>query len=418
MDGLVKAMTTVPQAVETSPGKGKAAKEEKIEKKFTFSGQDYLEAVEAMEKYFLNHRMSDGFPMVPPTEAAVKRMMEGTDLPPDHAVSVLGPGNGTATVEKIAINAVMAGCLPQYMPVLIAITEAIGSPEFDLRGCQTTTGPCSPVVIVSGWKLIQDLNINYGFSSIGPGWRANSTIGRAMRLIMVNIGRSWPGVNDMKPAGMPIKFGIFFAENEPEYHGAWEPLNVAEGFNRDQPIVFVHVGSSIKTVQVGYTAEGTIRKYADEMRVGYGVYPWGYGPNVIVLSPTAFDLFREAGFSRADLQKELFEQSRVPCTVFARATSPETIQRELAKGPLVPRWVINACKTNPQALVPVVPKETDIKIIVSGGRSVDINMAMDSWGHASFAVAKPVKLPQGWSRLLEKYKGWETPIEIPKKARK
>jgi hypothetical protein len=154
--------------------------EEVPQRYLTFTGADYPLAVESFEKYFLQHGWSDGLPLVAPTEAAVKRMLEGTELSPDKLIAELPPGGGRATVEKIAINAVMAGCLPQYLPLVLAAVDAIVDPKFDLEGVQCTSGQLAPLLLVSGDKLVKDLNINDSFCTVGPGWRANTSIGRAL----------------------------------------------------------------------------------------------------------------------------------------------------------------------------------------------------------------------------------------------
>jgi hypothetical protein len=180
--------------------------EEPVKDELIFSGTTYARATGSMEKYFLNHGWGDGLPIIPPTREAVDEMLEGTDLSPDHSIGQVEPGGGDATIEKIAINAVMAGCLPQHLPVVIAAVEAIIDPAFDLREVQCTSCNMAPLLIVSGQNLIDDLNINNSFSTLGPGFRANSTIGRAVRLIMINLGHTWPGINDMKSLGSPFKF--------------------------------------------------------------------------------------------------------------------------------------------------------------------------------------------------------------------
>jgi hypothetical protein len=209
------------------------------EKSINFSGKDYQQAYESMERFFLQHGWSDGLPLTPPTEEAVNRILEGTELRREHVVSVFPPGMGKATVEKIAINAVMAGCLPQYMPLIMAAVETVIDPGFDLVGAQNTSGQMAPLFILSGLKLAEELNVNSGFCAVGPGWKANTTIGRALKLILMNIGLSWPGINDMKAFGNPFRYVTLIAENEPAYNGAWEPLRVSEGFAEDQPTISV-----------------------------------------------------------------------------------------------------------------------------------------------------------------------------------
>ena len=155
-------------------------------------------------------------------------------LASDHGVAVIPPIWGAATVKTLAINAVMAGCLPEYLPVLIAAVEAIADPVFNLYAIQATTHPCAPLLIING-PIREALGMNYSSGSFGPGWRANATIGRAMRLVLLNVGGGYPGVGDMSTQGAPSKFSYCVAENEEE--NPWEPLHVERGFRPDQSAV-------------------------------------------------------------------------------------------------------------------------------------------------------------------------------------
>ena len=139
-------------------------------------------------------------------------MLRGADLSPEFVVASLEPMGGQATIQKIAVNAVMSGCRPEYMPVLIAAVEALKNPEFDLRGISTTTNPDTPMLVVSG-PIVDQLRINSGTNALGRGWRANATIGRALHLIVQNIGGSWPGITDMSCFGQPGEFSMCLGEN-------------------------------------------------------------------------------------------------------------------------------------------------------------------------------------------------------------
>jgi hypothetical protein len=297
---------------------------EVAEENLVFSGKDYTEAQGNMENYYLQHCWSDGLPLVPPTEEAVNKMLEGTDLPRDHVVALVEPIRGKATVEKIAVNAVMAGCLPQYMPLIIAAVEAITDPRFYLLGIQCTSGQPSPLLIISGQKLVQELNINNSFCTIGPGWRANTTIGRAIRLIMTNLGQTWPGHNDMKPFGNPFRYITLMAENEEAYMGAWEPLRVAEGFENNQATISVMPAMSwqvdlFQETAVGktYTVEKIIAQTSKQAKVKFDRWAGNSGyNNLLLISPTAFDAIRREGWSRADLQKALYEAIQLPYSEF------------------------------------------------------------------------------------------------------
>jgi hypothetical protein len=258
-----------------------------------------MDAYEGMEKSFLKHGWSDGLPIVPPTREAVNRMLEGTELSPEHLIAVFPPGQGKATVEKIAVNAVMAGCLPQYMPLILAAVDAIIDPAFDLVGVQSTSGQLAPLLIVSGQKLIEKLNINDSYCTLGPGWRANSSIGRALKLIMMNIGHTWPGINDMKAFGNPFRYVTLIGENEAAYSGAWEPLRVTEGYSKDQPTLSVMPAMSWQPDLVLPTPPGVeriIEHITLQAKAKYDRYANNcYCNNLVLISPTAFDAIRREG---------------------------------------------------------------------------------------------------------------------------
>ncbi len=392
-----------------------AAISQVIEKTLVFSGSDYSEAIKNMDKYFLQRCWSDGLPLVPPTPEATNQMLEGTDVPRDHVVAVVEPGGGKATIEKIAINAVMAGCLPQNMPVIIAAVEAITDSRFDLITIQSTAGPVSPLLIASGPELIKQLNINDGFGTIGPGWQANTTIGRAIRLIMINIGYGWPGTTDIKPFGTPFKFVTLMAENESGYRGAWEPLRVAEGFDYNQATVSVTPAYSWQPDHIQEnvcSARKVLERISQQGRVMFDriAHRWGKD-HLVIIDPSTFDVLHKEGLSRLDCQKALYDLIQVPCFEF--------YELELAdgKGPVaqagavqIPEWIVQRCREDSNALVPLLLKPESIKIVVAGGPAVATIAFVGSWGAQTYFITKPIRLPKNWAKLLAKYSGWETPI--------
>ena len=390
----------------------KKTDEETTERILQFSGDSYSATVESMEKYFLQHHWSDGFPLVPPTQEAVDRMLEGTELPRDHVVGLVEPEGAAATVESIAINAVMAGCLPQYMPVLIAAIECIIDPKFDLRGIQGTSCSVSPLLIISGGELIKQLNINDSFSAIGPGWKANATIGRAVQLIMSNIGNVWPGRNDMTTLGSPLKYIMLLAENESAYGGIWEPIRVAEGFDHAQPTICAmpaiswqpdHIPSEIATVKK------TIELISLQGKVKYDRFAATFGlDNLVLLTPTAFEPIRLERYSRKDIQKALYEAIQLPCSEFFEAEEPST---EAGVQIPIPEWIVEKCKGDPQATAPLLLRPESLKIVVTGGQGPAMLAYIGTWGWGrAYFVMKPINLTKNWKGLLEKYQGWESPI--------
>jgi hypothetical protein len=399
-DDIIKALTQTPRIdIKETPGDI-----------LVFKGEDYAGAVNNMEKYFLQNGWSDGLPLVPPTQKAVNEMLEGTDLPPDHVVGLVEPGGSKATVNKIAVNAVMAGCLPQYMPVVIAAVEAITDPKFDLREVQCTSCNMSPFLIISGQKLIEDLNINNSFSTIGPGWRANATIGRAIRLIMINLGHTWPGVNDMKTLGSPFKYITLMAENEAAYKGAWEPLRVAEGYTIDQPTISVMPAMSWQP-DIVQPEPPTVKRIIEYIRKQGKVKHdrlvgnWGMD-NLVLLCASTLDCIRREGYSRADFQKALVEAIQIPASEFLGGRNV----REFAAFGRLPDWIIKKCQDNPDALVPILAGPEHIKICVTGGAGPYGITYTSTFGYgAAHFITKPIKLPANFKTLLKKNNGWESP---------
>jgi hypothetical protein len=400
-DDIINALTQTPSI----------KSEEIVEDALVFGGATYAKAISSMEKYFLQHGWGDGLPLIPPTREAVEEMLEGTELSPDYSVGLVEPGGGEATIEKIAINAVMAGCLPQHLPVVIAAVEAIIDPRFDLREVQCTSCNMSPLLIVSGQDIIEDLNINNTFSTLGPGFRANSTIGRAIRLIMINLGHAWPGVNDMKTLGSPFKFIPLMAENEAAYKGAWEPLRVAEGYSIDQPTVSVMPAMSwqpdivqpepptVKMIIEYISRQGKVKH--DRLMGNWGM------DNLVLLCASTFDCIRREGYSRIEFQKALFDSIKIPVFEFLNGMDIN----ELKFFGRLPEELIKKCQSGPDALIPLLSGPENIKLCVSGGAGPFGITYTSTFGYgAAHFVTKPIKLPMNWKKILKKNSGWESPL--------
>jgi hypothetical protein len=377
----------------------------------TFGGRDYAEAVEEVERFFLQHCWSDGYPIVPPTRAAVERMLTGTDLPPEHVVAHIEPKGAPATVEKIAINTVMAGCRPHYLPLVIAAVEALADPRFDLRGVQCTAGLTSPLLIASGKRLVEQLNINDSFSTLGPGWRANTTIGRAVRLIMINIGYAWPGKSDMKSFGSPFKNILLMAENEEAYQGHWPTLREAEGFHTEDLTVSAFAAM---TWQLEYLPpeEATVAKMREllgrQARVKYDkeAVSWGMD-NLVLMNPTAFSTVLREGVTRQELQRMVYERAHLPADEFFMGREP----RSEVGGVPIPPELVERAKADPKAPIPLLPAPENLKMIVAGAHGPAMMAYVSTWGWGlSHFVTRPVRLPGHWETLLQREQGWETPL--------
>ena len=191
---------------------------------------------DAVNQAFYERQWGDGLPIIPPTARRVAEMLRYTDLPADHVLGKMGPSWAATTVHHVAVNAVMAGCRPEYLPVVLTGIQAALDPAFNLYGIQGTTNPAGVMLLVNG-PIARELEINAGYNVFGQGWRANGTIGRAIRLCMINIGDARPLNGDMSTLGNPNKWGSCIAENEAA--SPWPPFHVSRGFDKDVSTVTV-----------------------------------------------------------------------------------------------------------------------------------------------------------------------------------
>ncbi len=249
---------------------------------------------------------TDGLPVVPPTGPRLLRMLAGTNRAPDDVIGMIPPNLAPLTVEKAAINAVMAGCKPEYFPVVIAAVETALDPMFTLHGLTCSTAPCSPIIIVNG-PIARSIGMNGGFNALGQGNRANATIGRALNLIVRNIGGGRPGEIDRAGLGTPGKYTFCFAEDESDPE--WEPLSVSRGIAPGKSAITLFQGDGVQGFvdQRSRTPEELTRSLA--MSLAAVVHPklceWCNA--VLVLSPEHYAIYRNAGWDRAQISKELYD---------------------------------------------------------------------------------------------------------------
>ena len=246
---------------------------------------------------------SDGLPVVPPTAARVLRMLQGTSRRPDELIGFMPPDLAPCTVEKVAINAVMAGCKPEYLPVVLAAVEAALIDEFGMHGILCTTMFAGPVLINNG-PLARRIGINSGVNALGQGHRANATIGRALQLVVRNVGGGRPGEMDRSTLGTPGKYSFCFAEAEDP---AWDSLSVERGFAPDASVVTLFAGEGVQGVvdQKSRTPESLARSFALCLRVVDHPKLAMAGDALLVVSPEHSRVFIEAGWSKARLREEL-----------------------------------------------------------------------------------------------------------------
>jgi hypothetical protein len=255
---------------------------------------------------FFDRGWTDGLPVVPPTEARVLRMLLGTTRAADEVVAVVPPDLVPCSVEKVAINAVMAGAKPEYLPVILAAVEAACTESFNGHGLLATTYFSGPVVIVNG-PIARAIGMNSGGNCLGQGNRANATIGRALQLVIRNVGGGRPGGVDRATLGNPGKYTFCFAEDEAG--SPWEPLSVERGFAAGTSTVTLFAGEGPRGVvdQLSRSPESLARSLAGAL-LGVSHPKLALGVDaVLVVSPEHARVFREGGWSKADLRARLFE---------------------------------------------------------------------------------------------------------------
>jgi hypothetical protein len=260
---------------------------------------------------------SDGLPLVPPTPARVLRMLAGTTRERTEVLGLMPPDLAPCTVEKVAINAVMAGCKPEYMPVVIAAVEAALLEPFALHGVLATTMFVGPVVIVNG-PIARTIGMNGGGNALGQGNRANMTIGRALQLIVRNVGGGRPGGVDRATLGNPGKYTYCFAEDEE--NSSWEPLSVERGFPRGTSTVTLFAGEGMQAVvdQQSRDPDSLTRSFASCL-MSVGHIKWAMGSDAfLVVSPEHERTYRVAGWSKAKFRAELEKALLRPGKDFVR----------------------------------------------------------------------------------------------------
>ena len=263
------------------------------------SGEDPVEAC-------FDRGWSDGLPVVPPTELRVLRMLQGTARSPREVLGEVPPALDPCTVEKAAVNAVMAGCRPEYFPIVLAAVEAALDPAFALHGVLATTDFASPIVVVSG-PTARRIGMNCGVNVLGQGHRANATIGRALQLVVRNVGGGRPGGVDRSTLGHPGKYTYCFAEDESDE--GWEPLRVDRGFPDSVSTVTLFAGGGVHGIwdERARTPEALVAGTGEWLaRIGFRGAP---AHAIVLIAPEHYRIYCEAGWNRARIKSALAEAS-------------------------------------------------------------------------------------------------------------
>jgi hypothetical protein len=348
----------------------------------------YEGGLEDVNRFFYKNGWSYGMPVMPPTEEAVKEMMTGTDLPPDHVVATLPPMLGKATVEKIAINAVMAGCLPTYMPVLIAGVRALAEPSpIKLEGYTCSMGCWEALWIVNG-PVREALHINSGKGLMSPYYRPNATIGHALGLILMNVSGVRTGMEEGAAIGHEGKFGVCFAENEEM--SPWEPLHVQYGFEKEDSTI-TSFWPNNRSFWQGRGTENILNTITEN------VPAFGFDPGcAFILVPSVAKDLADSGYTKKDFMEYVVEYARKP----------------IDKAYL--DWMTHAHHPNKNLIFPIASSKSTMRrffsaehmiTIVAGSHdffSFDIAAYGGGGDHGGPAIKK-IELPANWDKLIKKY---------------
>lgn len=317
---------------------------------------------------------SDGLPVIPPTPDRVRAMLDAVGLAPADRVAWIEHRAVEITAEKVAINAVMAGCKPEYMPVVVAALEGIADPRFGYHGPGTSTAGAAVLLVVNG-PVARELGINAGDDLFGPGWRANLTIGRAVRLVMRNVCGSRPGGLDRATLGHPGRLSYVIAENEAA--SPWPPLHVERGFRPEQSAVTVMAAEAPHQFynQLSRTAEGVLRTLCDDMRISGNVV--GQPQYLVVLAGEHTRVIAQDGWTKADIRRFVFEHTHNSIAHLKRT-------HRLA-GAVEP--------ADETRMRPLVESPDDILVVAAGGAAGAFSAYIPGWGskRSSQAVTKEVR---------------------------
>jgi hypothetical protein len=343
----------------------------------TWSGK-HDAAWERVQEELAAAYLSDGLPLVPPTTERVATMLAANGYAADEEIAMLPPGFETATAGDIAICAVMAGCKPEYMPVLVAAVDALSDMNFNLVGIATTTGSAAPIYIING-PIADRIGLNATNNALGSGNRANATIGRAMTLILQNIGGAKPGEVDMATLGQPAKYACCFAENVAE--SPWMPLHVDRGFATDASVVTI-VGIS-GTGEVNDSdsqdAAGLAQTFAQSMLIagvsgGSGLL--GGGEPLCILPPEWAAMFHRDGLTKQQAKQAIWERAVLPVDKLP---------------PLLRKHRMAAASDSSANVIRVAEKADDLMIVVAGGVGRKAAYA-PTWGGTTKAVSREIKV--------------------------
>ena len=399
LDQVVAGLTRQPQA---------ATAEAKISPRTTvFTG-----SFDEVNAHFYEHEWSEGLPVVPPTIARVEAFLRFTDRKPDEVLGILLPDSRAATVWSVAVNGVMAGCRPEYMPILVALVQAMSDPEYGNEHSSNTPG--AETLIMLNGPLIKQLGFNYEQGVMRDGFQANTSIGRFWRLYLRNIAGFLPHKTDKGTYGNTWR--VVIAENEDALAEiGWQPNSVDMGFKSGENVVtigrytggnlFAGVGGSTPEEMLPYIADSVLRQISWHVIFTMGMANGMLRP-LLLITPILARQIAKAGWSKADVKRYLFEHTRMPAYQFNRYLNfgdwenpgPWNIEDHvrLRKVPAIFQE-----SDDPNRLVPIVFGPDDFMIFVTGDPLRTNAYAFAPNGHLGFQVAHRVELPENWEALLK-----------------
>ena len=402
MDGQIDAIIQGLTAFPVARGPVAARTTGGTTEVFTVDMDTSPDGLGAVNRFLAERDWSDGLPVIPPTPELVERMLAGTGRAPQDVLMVMEPGFGVATVEKVAINAVMAGCRPEQFPILLAAIDCLAQPESNHRDMQVSGHTEAPLILVNG-PIAQRAGINNGTSAMGPGVvnSANTAIGRALRLCLINIGYCKAGTGDPNFIGLPTKFGMCIAENEEL--SPWQPYHVDLGFQpHESTVTLVTVTGPGDILDSGSrNHKDTLNNIASMMsypgsgsgawlrglqsaQVGHTSrrvsFPGPYHP--VVLSPSRAVILAEAGYSKRDAQEWLHGHCRMPLqqAIGTRGVSTDENGRWLHHPEL------QSLEDDPNATIPMLETPEQYLLFVTGGTTHYAHFFYGTYGIATRPV--------------------------------
>lgn len=377
----------------------------------TVQGEDYDQALTNMNVLFVRNLWSAGLPLLPPTKERVDWILTGTDLPRDQVIGRILPRSGIATTGQIAVALAMAGGRPEYMPVLIAIVEALVDPATRHESMQATTNAVFPAMIVNG-PMARQIRLNSGYGVLGPhpGYPAGAAIGHAVRLLLQDLGGAIPGSGSMSINGAPERYtGLVFAEDEDGIPKDWQPLNVEQGLPAgSSTVTLIQVSGVLDVGDTEVTDETNqytcLLKIASHMNSYSGQNPYGApgAAGVVVIGRRVAQGLSDFGWSKEEVKTFLWEKSAVPWSEIKALSKADDIEEWISRG-------LGATEDQP---TPITSDPKYITIVVAGGAEAGHGVWMQPFTNRPRTI-KEIQLPANWDNLLKQAEKDLGPLPAP-----